>query len=181
MKITGENIIKAPQAEVWRALNDPAILAQSIPGCESFEKTGDNSFKATVVSRIGPIQARFQGDVMLSNLDPPHGYTISGHGSGGAAGAAKGSAKVRLDPVPEGTRLTYDVDAQVSGKLAQIGSRLIESTAKMMAGQFFDRFQMAVSGEAPAAAQAAGKGIPLLLWIGAAIAVAFTVLMLLFG
>src|SRR5687768_876699 len=105
MKITGETLIAAPQEAVWRALNDPAILRQAIPGCESLEQTADNAFKATVSSRIGPISARFAGNVRLSDLDPPNSYTLTGEGTGGAAGAAKGVAKVRLEPAAGGTRL----------------------------------------------------------------------------
>jgi carbon monoxide dehydrogenase subunit G len=163
MKISGERTIPAPRDRVWAALIDPDILRQSIPGCESFEKTGDNAYRATVVSRIGPIQAKFQGNVRLSDLDPPNGYRISGEGAGGAAGAAKGGAVVRLEPLAaDSTRLTYDVDAQVSGKLAQLGSRLIESTAAMMAGQFFQRFEQVVAGEAPADAPA---GLPFWVYV----------------
>jgi uncharacterized protein len=174
MKITGETLIPAPQDVVWRALNDPLVLKQAIPGCESLEKTSDNSFKAVVSSRIGPISARFNGAVRLTELDPPNSYTLAGEGSGGAAGAAKGIAKVRLEPGQGGTRLFYDVDAQISGKLAQIGSRVIEAAAKMLAGQFFDRFGKAVVGDAapaqPVAAEAGG-GIPVWVWLLAAIAV----------
>lgn len=163
MKITGERVISAPRDQVWAALNDPEVLRKSIPGCESFDRTGDNSYRATVVSRIGPIQAKFQGNVTLSELDPPKGYRISGEGTGGAAGGAKGGARVALEPVSANTtRLTYDVDAQVSGKLAQLGSRLIESTANMMAGQFFSRFEQVVGGEAPPEAPA---GLPFWVYV----------------
>jgi uncharacterized protein len=147
MKMSGEKVLNLPQQTVWKALNDPEILRQSIPGCESFEKTGENSYRATVASRIGPVQARFQGHVNISDLNPPNGYTLSGEGSGGAAGSAKGSAKVNLEPAAGGTRLTWNADAQISGKLAQIGSRLIDSTANMMAGQFFDRFEQLLAGQ----------------------------------
>lgn len=147
MKLTGEKILPLPQAKVWEALNDPDVLRRSIPGCESFEPVSENAFRATVASKIGPVNARFQGTVRLHNMNPPHGYTLSGEGSGGAAGSAKGSADVRLEPVPEGTRLSWAADAQVTGKLAQIGSRLIESTANMMAGQFFSRFEQILAGE----------------------------------
>jgi carbon monoxide dehydrogenase subunit G len=140
MKLSGENRINAPPQEVWRALNDPEILKRAIPGCESLEKLSDTQFKATVVTKIGPVQAKFNGEVELTDLDPPNGYTISGKGSGGVAGNARGGAKVRLAPDGDGTKLSYDVDAQVTGKLAQLGSRLIDSTAKMLAGQFFNKF-----------------------------------------
>jgi len=177
VKITGETIINASPAEVWQALNDPAVLARAIPGCERFEKTGENSYRAAVRAKIGPVEARFEGDVTLSDLDPPHGYTIAGQGSGGAAGSAKGTARVRLEPFAEGTRLTYEVDAQVSGRLAQIGSRLIESAARLMAGQFFERFASAVTGKPPASLR--GEGIPAALWIGAIIVVLASLLYLL--
>ena len=145
MKLTGENHINASPQEVWHALNDPDILKQAMPGCETLEKLDDTHFKATVMTKIGPVQARFAGEVELSDLDPPNGYTISGKGSGGVAGNARGSAKVKLVPDGAGTRLSYDVDAQVTGKLAQLGSRLIDSTAKMLAGQFFNKFEQLVS------------------------------------
>lgn len=151
MKLNGENLINAKPEKVWAALNDPEILRQAIPGCQSLEKVSDTEFKAKVGMKIGPVQATFNGQVELSDLDPPNGYTISGTGSGGAAGNAKGGAKVKLVPEGTGTRLTYDVDAQVTGKLAQLGSRLIDSTAKMLAGQFFNKFEKLVSE--PAAEQ----------------------------
>jgi carbon monoxide dehydrogenase subunit G len=151
MKLTGENKINASPEEVWRALNDPEILKQAIPGCDTLEKLSDTAFKATVTTKIGPVQAKFNGEVELLDLDPPNGYTISGKGSGGVAGNARGSAKVKLEPDGTGTKLSYDVDAQVTGKLAQLGSRLIDSTAKMLAGQFFNKFEQLVSKPAEAA------------------------------
>ncbi|CAM9972381.1 unnamed protein product [Phaeothamnion confervicola] len=157
MKLAGENHINASPQEVWRALNDPLILKQAIPGCDTLEKIGDTQFKATVTTKIGPVQAKFTGEVDLLDLDPPKGYTISGKGSGGVAGNARGSAKVRLEPEGTGTKLSYDVDAQVTGKLAQLGSRLIDSTAKMLAGQFFNKFEQLVSKpEEPAAGSVSG-------------------------
>jgi len=149
MKLSGEKTLSLPQDKVWEALNDPEILRQSIPGCENFEQISDNSYRATLATKVGPVQSRFQGTVNISEADPPNGYRLSGEGSGGAAGSAKGSAKVHLEPVSEGTRLTWDADAQVTGKLAQVGSRLIDSTAHMMAGQFFDRFEQLLAGEKP--------------------------------
>jgi uncharacterized protein len=180
MKITGETLIPAPREAVWQALNDPVVLRHAIPGCESLEQTADNEFKATVSSKIGPIAARFNGNVKLSDLDPPNGYTLTGSGNGGAAGTAKGVAKVRLEPAQGGTMLIYDVDAQIAGKLAQIGSRVIEAAAKMLAGQFFDRLGKAVIGDAPQpasvdSATARGPGaaatIPAWVWGISAIAV----------
>lgn len=147
MKLTGEKILKLPQDAVWKALNDPEILRQSIPGCEEFETISENSYRATVATKIGPVQTRFNGTVEITDIDPPNGYTLSGKGSGGAAGSAKGAAKVRLEPADGGTRLVWDADAQISGKLAQIGSRLVESSANMMANQFFGRFEQLIAGE----------------------------------
>jgi len=167
MKLSGENRINARPDEVWRALNDPDVLRRAIPGCESLEKVSDTEFKATVATKIGPVQAKFNGQVQLTDLDPPRAYTISGSGSGVAAGNARGSARVRLEPDGDGTKLTYDVDAQVAGKLAQLGSRLIDSAAKMLAGQFFNRFEEIVGGPAPAGAEP-GKAqatiIPVWAW-----------------
>lgn len=184
MKITGEYILSAPPGVVWQALNDPDVLRRSIPGCETLEKVSDTEFKATVGTRIGPLQAKFNGTVQLTDLDPPNGYTISGSGSGGVAGSAKGGAKIRLETHPQGTRLTYEAEAQVAGKLAQLGGRLIDSTAKMMAGQFFERFQDIVGkppepNAAPAEASRPAAGVPW-AWIAAGIvAVAVAVMLLL--
>jgi hypothetical protein len=180
MQITGDYLLPATPETVWRALNDADVLRQCIPGCQNLEKLSDTEFKAKVGTRIGPLQATFDGHVQLTDLDPPKSYTISGSGSGGVVGSAKGGAKVRLVPEGAGTRLSYDVDAQVSGKIAQLGSRLIDSTAKMMAGQFFDKFQEIVSRdaapeivaampEAVAKPEASG-GVPMWVWglLGAA-------------
>lgn len=146
MKIDGQNEIAAPPDKVWEALNDEDVLRQSIPGCESLEKVSDTEFKATVVTKVGPVKAKFNGEVTLSDLNPPNSYTLSGRGTGGAAGNARGSAHVTLEPKGEGTLLKYDIDAEVTGKLAQLGSRLILSTTKMMAGKFFDNFERIVAG-----------------------------------
>ena len=167
MKLSGEKILNASQARVWAALNDPEVLRQSIPGCESFQKQADDSYRATVAAKIGPVQTRFNGTVRLTDLDPPKGYTISGEGSSGAAGSARGGAKVRLEPTAGGTRLSWTADAQISGKLAQIGSRLIESTANHMAGQFFDRFGQIMAGEAPKTS--AADMIPAWVWLAGAV------------
>ena len=177
MKITGERLLAAPQDAVWRALNDPEVLRQSIPGCERFEQTGANAYNAVVAARIGPVQARFVGNVTLSDLDPPSGYTISGEGSAGPAGSAKGSAQVRLEPAEGGTRLTWSAEAQISGKLAQVGSRLIDSAANMMAGQFFDRFQQVVAGETPP--ERPVRAVPLWVWAVAALVIALAAYLLL--
>ena len=138
MKMNGEFRVPTDRETVWRALNDPEVLKECLPGCQEIEKTSDTEMTATLALKVGPVKATFAGGVTLSDLDPPNGYTLSGQGQGGTAGFASGEAKVRL--VEEGgeTVVQYDVDAKVGGKLAQIGSRLIDSTAKKLAKQFFD-------------------------------------------
>lgn len=146
MDMQGSERIEAPVETVWQALNDPEILRQAIPGCESLEKTSDTHMNAKVVLKIGPIKAKFEGAVELQNLNPPHSYTISGEGKGGLAGFAKGGADVTLTSEEDGaTLLTYTVKAEVGGKIAQLGSRLIESTSKKLAGEFFSNFSAAVT------------------------------------
>jgi carbon monoxide dehydrogenase subunit G len=152
MDMTGERRIAAPRQAVWDALNDTATLKASIPGCESLEKTGDNQMKATAAVKLGPISARFNGAVTLSDIDPPNGYTITGEGQGGVAGFAKGGAKVALTDDDGATLLKYEVNAQVGGKLAQLGARLIDATAKQMAEQFFTKFSDEVQKLVPAEA-----------------------------
>jgi carbon monoxide dehydrogenase subunit G len=160
MDMTGEYRIPAPRAQVWAALNDPETLKASLPGCQSLEKLSDREFAATVVAKVGPVQAKFNGNVTLSNLNPPESYTISGEGKGGAAGFAKGGADVRLIEEGEVTVLTYTAKADVGGKLAQLGSRLIDGTAKKMADEFFNNFSQQVAGPLPAAAAAAEEEVP---------------------
>src|SRR5262252_6119951 len=153
MEMTGEFRIPAPRQRVWEALNDPEILKQSIPGCQSLEKVSDTEFNGKVVASVGPVRATFGGKVTLSDLDPPQSYKISGEGSGGVAGFAKGGAKVNLAEDSGATVLHYEVQAQVGGKLAQVGSRLIDGVARKMANDFFRRFADAVAPEpSPAAA-----------------------------
>ena len=162
MEMTGERQIAAPRQRVWEALNDPAVLQAAIPGCDSVERTGDDSFQAKVSVKLGPMSAKFGGKVQLSNINPPASYTISGEGQGGAMGFAKGGADVSLEEVgPNATVLRYNVKAQVGGKMAQLGARLIDSTAKSMADQFFDRFAAQLAPPAPAetAAVAAAPAI----------------------
>jgi carbon monoxide dehydrogenase subunit G len=152
MDMTGERRIAAPRARVWDALNDLAVLKASIPGCESLEMVGENQLKATAAIKIGPIAARFTGKVQLLDLDPPNSYRIDGEGQGGVAGFAKGGAVVRLADDGADTLLSYDVKAQVGGKIAQLGARLIDATAKQMADAFFNNFSAAViASNAPAA------------------------------
>jgi carbon monoxide dehydrogenase subunit G len=138
--IDGEVELHAARELVWSKLNDAEVLKACIPGCEELEKTSDNEFSATVRIKIGPIAARFKGRVTLSDFDAPNGYTISGEGNGGLAGFAKGGAKVVLKPIENGTLLTYSADAQIGGKLAQLGQRLIAGSAKRIAKEFFDKF-----------------------------------------
>ena len=157
MQMTGQYRIEAPRERVWESLNDVEVLRACIPGVEEIEKTSDTAFAAKVKAKVGPVSARFAGEVTLSDLDPPNGYTIKGEGKGGAAGFAKGGAKVRLSDDGDATLLVYDVDAQVGGKLAQIGSRLIDGTAKKMADDFFSRFAAHVAGSAAAAQRIEGE------------------------
>jgi carbon monoxide dehydrogenase subunit G len=167
MKMQGERLIQASQQDVWKALNDPVVLEQCIPGCEEMQKVSDNDFSAKVRAKVGPVSLTMTGDVHLSDLNPPVSYRITGQGKGGAAGFARGGADIRLEDKGGATLIAYDVDAQVGGKLAQIGNRLIDSTARKMADDFFSRFVAIVEsgetargglppdGSAPAAAAAA--------------------------
>jgi carbon monoxide dehydrogenase subunit G len=191
MDLNGEYRIAAPREAVWKALNDADVLRQCIPGCESVEKTSDTEFNAKVRAKVGPVSAGFTGKVTLSDLDPPNGYKISGEGQGGVAGFARGGADVRLKPdeTGTGTILTYAVQANVGGKIAQIGSRLIEGTARSMAEQFFGKFAelvVAQSGGAvsPAAAASAPStapgGLSQRVWVTLLIVIA-ALLLLYFG
>ncbi|HMA15321.1 MAG TPA: carbon monoxide dehydrogenase subunit G [Kiloniellaceae bacterium] len=190
MEMTGSERIAAPRERVYQALNDPEILKAAIPGCESIEKLSDTEMTATVVTKVGPVKAKFAGAVTLADLDPPRGYTIRGEGKGGAAGFAKGGAKVRLEEDGGATVLHYEVKADVGGKLAQLGSRLIDGTAKKLSGEFFTRFAAIVAGQeegaappAPGAAAEAQTVAPpqavpaapasrALVWIGALVVAA---------
>jgi len=141
MQMNDNQRIPASKEAVWAALNDPEILKQCIPGCQSLDMSSPTEMAATVVFKVGPVKATFGGKVTLSDLDPPNSYRISGEGSGGVAGFAKGGALVRLESEgPEVTVLHYDVDAQIGGKLAQLGARLIDSTARKLAAEFFKSF-----------------------------------------
>ena len=146
MDMTGERRIPAPRQTVWEALNNPEVLKASIPGCESLEKLADDQMRATAAVKVGPISARFTGKVQLTDIDAPNGYRISGEGQGGVAGFAKGGATVKLSDKDGGTLLSYDVEAQIGGKLAQLGQRLINGTAKKLADEFFSNFAKAVQG-----------------------------------
>jgi uncharacterized protein len=205
MDMNGERRIPAPRQRVWDALNDPEMLKAAIPGCESVTKTADDAFEAKVSIKIGPMAAKFGGKVKLENIQAPASYTISGEGNGGPMGFAKGGADIALEEAgPNETLLKFTVKAQVGGKMAQLGARLIDATAKQMSDQFFDRFAAAVmaaepvpaaavAGAAPAPLPAqpvagasisifdllpeAPLGIPLLAWVGGAIWLAIVVLM----
>ena len=147
MTMTGEVELPASRETVWAKLNDPAVLKACIPGCEELNMLSDTEFEAVAVNKIGPVKAKFKGRVTLSDLDPPNGYRISGQGDGGVAGFAKGGATVALtDKDGGGTILTYNVEAQIGGKLAQLGQRLINGAAKKLADQFFENFATAVKG-----------------------------------
>ena len=196
MEMKGEFRIAASREKVWDALNDPEILKQCIAGCEELDKTSDTEFTARVHTRVGPVSAKFTGKVELSEIDPPNGYRISGEGQGGVAGFAKGGAAVKLAEDGDATVLTYEANATVGGKLAQIGSRLIDATARKMADEFFGKFAEAVGGPAEAAetaetetpaaeiapaeaAQAAPSGgLSPAVWVGGLVALAVVVLII---
>jgi uncharacterized protein len=153
--MTGEVTLPADRSTVWAMLNDPAVLKASIPGCQSLDKTSETTFAAVVKVKIGPVGASFKGKVQLSDIDAPNGYTISGEGEGGIAGFANGGAKVQLAEAPGGTVLKYDVQANVGGKIAQLGSRLIDGVAKKMADQFFANLATAAGAPISAGGAAA--------------------------
>jgi carbon monoxide dehydrogenase subunit G len=155
MKMASEQAISAPLQRVWEALNDPQTLQASIPGCQSLEKDGDAGFTATVEVKVGPIGARFKGAVSLTDLDPPNGYTLNFQGNGGIAGSAKGSAKLRLRADGGATLISYEADAQVGGRMSQLGGPIIDATAKQLAGKFFKRFGEIVGGAKSAEATSA--------------------------
>ncbi|MEI2386199.1 carbon monoxide dehydrogenase subunit G [Breoghania sp. JC706] len=166
MDMKGEYRIPAPRQKVWEALNDPEILKDCLPGCESLEKTGEHEMAAEVTAKVGPVKAKFKGEVKFENINAPESYTIVGEGKGGVAGFAKGGADVHLAEEGEETILTYEAHAQVGGKLAQLGSRLIDSTARKMADEFFGNFSQALggsgaqaaAGEAAAEEEVSGEG-----------------------
>ncbi|HUR90559.1 MAG TPA: carbon monoxide dehydrogenase subunit G [Ramlibacter sp.] len=178
MEMQGNRVIAATQQQTWEALLDPQVLQACIPGCEKMEATGPNQYAAAVGVKIGPVSARFNAKVALSDVDPPQGCTISFDGQGGAAGHGRGSAKVRLAPLVAGCELSYDVNAQVGGKIAQVGQRLIDGVSKAMAEDFFKRFDDEMRkrhpGEAsPKAAVVESRAaMPPWVWIAGAIIVA---------
>ncbi len=159
MDLTGEYRIPATREKVWEALNDPEILKQCIDGCQELNKDSDTEFSAKVTAKVGPVKAKFAGKVVLSELDPPNGYTISGEGQGGVAGFAKGGADVKLADDGGETVLSYEAKAEVGGKLASVGSRLVEGVAKKQADDFFGKFSEIFSGDAEPAATAPAEAL----------------------
>jgi carbon monoxide dehydrogenase subunit G len=153
MEMTGSQLIPLPQQAVWEGLNDPAVLKASIPGCDTIERVSDTEYRIGMTAAVGPVKAKFNGKLLLADLNPPHSYTLSFEGSGGAAGFGKGGAQVALAPEGAGTKLSYKASAQVGGKLAQVGSRLIDGVARKMADEFFTRFNEKLVGPLPAAAE----------------------------
>ncbi len=185
MEMTGEYRIPASREKVWEALNDPEVLKRCIPGCEELIRESETELTAKVTTRVGPVSAKFTGKVTLSDINPPESYKISGEGQGGVAGFARGGAEVSLEEDGGETVLRYTATAQVGGKLAQIGSRLIDSTAKKMANDFFGTFAEEVGAAVPAEAEAAeaaeaapAGGISPALWIGGIIAVVVIILLI---
>ncbi len=179
MEMTGEQLIPAAQAEVWRGLNDPETLKACISGCESIDKLSDTEYSIVTTAAVGPVKARFKGKLTLSELDPPRSYTLAFDGQGGAAGFGRGTAKVSLAAEDAGTRLSYAVNAQVGGKLAQIGARLIDGVAKKLADDFFTAFKHKIGGpvEAPVLASAAAADASAApLWWALAVIVAMFLL-----
>ena len=187
MEMTGEYRLEAPRQAVWDALNDPDVLKRAIPGCDDLSKTSDTEFSAVVTAKVGQVKARFTGTVSLSELDPPNAYVITGEGQGGAAGFAKGGARVELVEDGGGTLLRYTVNATVGGKLAQIGSRLIDGVAKKMADDFFAGFADAVApsaaavpaAEVAAEAPPAAPGLAPRVWVTLLVAAAIVLVLVL--
>lgn len=186
MEMQGSRHLAISQQQAWDALNDPEVLQKCIPGCEKVEATGENQYAMVMAVRIGPVSARFNGKIMLADVLPPNSYTLNFEGQGGAAGFGKGSAKVALAPPAEGggCELTYSATAQVGGKIAQVGQRLVDGVAKSMAEDFFKRFDDEMQRRHPAAAAAeaalppaaatpasAGKSIPPWVWVAVGVAI----------
>jgi carbon monoxide dehydrogenase subunit G len=158
MEMTGEQLIPLPQAEVWRGLNDPEVLKACIAGCESIERVSDTEYRVAMTASVGPVRAKFSGKLLLSDLNPPNSYSLSFEGSGGAAGFGKGGAKVSLQTEGSATRLRYTANASVGGKLAQVGSRLVDGVARKMADDFFAAFNERLTGPPVKPAEAVQAG-----------------------
>jgi len=181
MKMSGAHTLPAPREEVWAKLNDPEVLRRCIPGCESLEKRGENTLAAVVNVKIGPMNTRFNGEVELKDLKPPESYRIEGSGSGGQAGSASGGADVRLEDKGGETELSYDVDARVSGKIAQLGNRLIDASARNMAQKFFENFANEIERPGAGPVHTSAVSIPAWVWIALAVAVAAAILFFAIG
>src|SRR5215470_14927681 len=160
MRMTGEERIAAPRARAWEALNDPEVLRQCIPGCQSLEREAEDRLRAIVEVKVGPIGARFNSVVTLSDVEAPHRYVLTAVGQGGTVGSAKSTIRVQLAEEANGTLLSYEVDATVGGRLAQLGGALIDATAKQLAAKFFKRFGEVVLGPEKAAAGARASEVP---------------------
>ncbi len=146
MEMTGEQLIPLPQQQTWEALNDPDVLKDCIPGCESITRTADDEYDVVMTAKVGPVSAKFKGKMKMSDVDPPRGYKLGFEGQGGVAGFAKGEATVALTPEGGSTRLAYNAKATVGGKLAQVGARLIDGVARQLAGKFFEAFERRADG-----------------------------------
>ncbi len=160
MEMTGEQLIPVSQDKVWRGLNDPEVLKACIAGCEAIDKVSENEYKLTIVASVGPVKAKFAGKLLLSDLNPPNSYSLSFEGSGGAAGFGKGGAQVSLKSEGSSTRLSYSAKASVGGKLAQVGSRLIDGVARKMADDFFTAFNEKLAGAGAADAKGDDATVP---------------------
>jgi uncharacterized protein len=145
MEMTGEQLVPLPQAATWKALNDPAVLKDCIPGCESITRVSDNEYDVVMTAKVGPVSAKFKGRMTVTDADPPNAYTLKFEGQGGVAGFAKGEASVQLSPQDAGTRLAYSAKATIGGKLAQVGARLIDGVARQIAEKFFEAFNKRAS------------------------------------
>ncbi len=181
MKMSGSHVLPAPREEVWAKLNDPAVLQRCIPGCQSLERVADDKLAAVVNVKIGPMNTKFNGEVELKDLNPPESYRIEGSGSGGQAGSASGGANVRLAENGGETQLSYDVDARVSGKIAQLGNRLIDATARSMAEKFFANFANEIERPGAAPVHTSAVSIPRWVWVVLATVIALLFLFLTFG
>jgi carbon monoxide dehydrogenase subunit G len=188
MEMEGSRVLAVTQDQAWAALNDPEVLKASVPGCEKIEATGENKYALVVAVKVGPLAAKFAGKIALSDVNPPESYTLTFDGQGGAAGFGKGQARVKLTPQGSGCELNYSATAQVGGKLAQVGQRLIDGVARSMAEDFFKRFDQEMQRRYPqayadaAAAQPAGgsqsprqapaRSVPAWVWIAGAVLLA---------
>ncbi|HEY8249356.1 MAG TPA: carbon monoxide dehydrogenase subunit G [Burkholderiales bacterium] len=198
MEMTGEQLIPASQQDTWTALNDPEVLKACVPGCESITRVNDNEYQVQMTTRVGPVSAKFRGRLSLFDIKPPQSYSLAFEGQGGAAGFAKGAAQVKLSPEGAKTRLAYDVKANVGGKLAQIGSRLIDAAAKKVADEFFQNFTKRMTSsedttvvmhavDAPEGAAAGDRAMPsvsnttLIFFAAGALVVVIVALVALFG